>query len=148
MFKLSFILLLMMLLGCSNEPDVCKECNGTGKLSESYEDRLKFEENGAKWNDDSGIFQKSFEYVFKVNVSNKDVETGEFTLHVKWIYPKIGEYETKTTQIIQPGQSKVMIAKYKTESKVKEVTYVVESPKIIRTNEKICFKCNGRGTVK
>lgn len=145
MYKLCFYLLFIIFIGCSNAPDICEKCNGTGKLSESYEDRLKFEINNTEWIDDSGLFQKSYEYIYKAKVTNMDTETGEFTLVVKWTYPGIGDHETKSSQIIQPGQSKVITAKYNTESKVKEVYYHVESPIIIRTNEKICFKCNGRG---
>ncbi len=73
---LALAVIIFLLVGCDKKPVTCTACNGTGKITHSFEAPLPFDIVECKFTD-AGLFNP--DYYAEITITNKGDKDGTFT---------------------------------------------------------------------
>jgi len=147
--KILFILLTLFISSCNNEIKYidCINCNGKGKNTSHNEEFAEFVVENAKYEEISNFLQSDYIYVFQTKIKNLSDERGKFMIENSLIFNDIGIKQIICEDFINSGELKTIECTTTIDRKPHDFKYVVKAPKYIKSEEKVCFNCNGTGKV-
>jgi DnaJ-class molecular chaperone len=136
-------LTVLVVCGCASERP-CPTCGGTGKVKTSTEAPLEYEVVKAT-NRDAGFFNP--DYYVHVTVKNLSEQGGTFTVEAIFVYEGIGSHTELSKEYIPAHSSKEVVVHYDADKRCDSVRHRVTPPMGIKTIERICPTCGGRGII-
>lgn len=142
---LIFVIVIFLSLGCEKKPVTCTTCNGTGKITQSFDAPLPFEIVECKFTD-AGLFNP--DYYAEITIANKGDKDGTFTAIATFLYAGIGEHSEQTEIFIRAHSNATKKIRYDADKRADKFGCKVKPPHVVQTKEAICPTCAGKGVVK